>query len=60
MQTGIESQCLSASFSSTGGTISHDRFLNLLCGIINKRTSLRVKLPKGVFDIAIAVHGVFE
>lgn len=30
------------------------------CCIINKRTSQRVKLPEGVFDMTTAVHGVYE
>ena len=34
--------------------------LELLYEIINKRTSQRVKLPEGVFDMTTAVHGVYE
>ena len=34
--------------------------LKLLYEIINKRTSRRVQLPEGVFDMTTAVHGVFE
>ena len=37
-----------------------DFVLKLLYEIINKRTSLRVKLPEGVFDMTTAVHGIFE
>ena len=39
---------------------SDDLVLKLLYEIINKRTSLRVKLPEGVFDMTTAVHGIFE
>ena len=39
---------------------SDDFILKLLYEIINKRTSLRVKLPEGVFDMTTAVHGMFE
>ena len=34
--------------------------LELLYEIINKRTSRRVKLPEGVFDMTTAVHGIYE
>lgn len=34
--------------------------LKLLYEIINKRTSRRVKLPEGVFDMTTAVHGIYE
>lgn len=37
-----------------------DFILKLLYETINKRTSLRVKLPEGVFDMTTAVHGIFE
>ena len=37
-----------------------DFILKLLYEIINKRTSLRVKLPEGVFDMTTTVHGIFE
>ena len=37
-----------------------DFILKLLYEIINKRTSRRVQLPEGVFDMTTAVHGVFE
>ena len=37
-----------------------DFILKLLYEIINKRTSLRVKLPEGVSDMTTAVHGIFE
>ena len=37
-----------------------DFILKLLYEIINKRTSQRVKLPEGVFDMTTAVHGIFE
>lgn len=37
-----------------------DFILKLLYEIINKRTSLRVRLPEGVFDMTTAVHGIFE
>ena len=39
---------------------SDDFVLKLLYEIINKRTSLRVKLPEGVFDMTTAVHGIYE
>ncbi len=39
---------------------SDDFVLKLLYEIINKRTSRRVQLPEGVFDITTAVHCVFE
>lgn len=34
--------------------------LKLLYEIINKKTSQRVKLPEGVFDMTTAVHGIYE
>ena len=34
--------------------------LQLLYEIINKKTSRRVSLPEGVFDMTTAVHGVYE
>lgn len=37
-----------------------DFALELLYEIINKRTSQRVKLPEGVFDMTTVVHGVYE
>ena len=37
-----------------------DFILKLLYEIINKRTSCRVKLPEGVFDMTTAVHGIYE
>ncbi len=37
-----------------------DFILKLLYEIINKRTSLRVKLPEGVFDMTTAIHGIYE
>ena len=37
-----------------------DFVLKLLYELINKGTSLRVKLPEGVFDMTTAVHGVYE
>ena len=37
-----------------------DFILKLLYEIINKRTSRRVKLPEGVFDMTTAVHGIYE
>ena len=37
-----------------------DFALELLYEIINKRSSQRVKLPEGVFDMTTAVHGVYE
>ncbi len=37
-----------------------DFILKLLYEIIDKRTSLRVKLPEGVFDMTTAVHGIYE
>ncbi len=39
---------------------SDDFTLELLYEIINKRTSRRVKLPEGVFDMTTAVHGIYE
>ena len=37
-----------------------DFILKLLYEVINKRTSLRVRLPEGVFDMTTPVHGIFE
>lgn len=37
-----------------------DFILKLLYDLINKATSLRVKLPEGVFDMTTSVHGVYE
>ena len=37
-----------------------DFILKLLYEIINKRTSRRVQLPEGVFDMTTAVHGLYE
>ena len=34
--------------------------LELLYELINKKTSRRVKLPEGVFDMTTAVHGLYE
>ena len=34
--------------------------LKVLYEIINKRTSRRVALPEGVFDMTTAVHGIYE
>ena len=34
--------------------------LKLLYEIINKKTSQRVRLPEGVFDMTTAVHGIYE
>ena len=34
--------------------------LKLLYEIIDKRTSRRVPLPEGVFDMATAIHGIYE
>lgn len=34
--------------------------LKLLYEIINKKTSRRVKLPDGVFDMTTAIHGIYE
>ena len=34
--------------------------LELLYSVINKRTSRRVRLPEGVFDMATTVHGIYE
>ena len=39
---------------------SDDFVLKLLYEIINKKTSQRVKLPEGVFDMITTVHGVYE
>ncbi len=37
-----------------------DFALKLLYEILNKRTSRRVPLPEGVFDMTTAIHGIFE
>jgi len=37
-----------------------DFILKLLYEIVNKRTSLRVKLPEGVFDMTTAIHGIYK
>ena len=50
---GCELEVLEPSFTD-------DFILKLLYEIINKRTSRRVQLPEGVFDMTTAVHGVFE
>lgn len=34
--------------------------LTLLYEILNKKTSQRVRLPDGVFDMTTAVHGVYK
>ncbi len=34
--------------------------LKLLYEIINKKTSRRIQLPEGVFDMTTAVHGIYE
>lgn len=39
---------------------SDDFILKLMYEIINKRTSQRVKLPEGVFDMTTAIHGIYE
>lgn len=39
---------------------SDDFILKLLYEIINKRTSQRVKLPEGIFDMTTAIHGIYE
>ena len=39
---------------------SDNFLLELLYEILNKRTSRRVKLPEGVFDMTTAIHGVYE
>lgn len=39
---------------------SDNYILELLYSIINKHTSRRVQLPKGVFDMATTVHGIYE
>lgn len=39
---------------------SDNAALELLYELINKRTSRRVKLPAGVFDMLTTVHGVYE
>ena len=36
-----------------------DFVLKLLYELINKGTSLRVKLPEGVFDMTTEVHGMY-
>lgn len=37
-----------------------DFILKLLYEIINKKTSRRVRLPEGVFDMTTTVHGIYE
>lgn len=37
-----------------------DFALKLLYEILNKRTSRRVPLPEGVFDMTTAIHGIYE
>ncbi len=39
---------------------SDNETLELLYSIINKKTSRRVTLPEGVFDMTTAVHGIYE
>ena len=39
---------------------SDDSVLKLLYEILNKRTSRRVPLPEGVFDMTTAIHGIYE
>ena len=39
---------------------SDDFILKLLYELTNKRTSQRVKLPEGVFDMTTAIHGIYE
>ena len=39
---------------------SDDFVLKLLYEILNKRTSRRVPLPEGVFDMTTAIHGIYE
>ena len=39
---------------------SDNFMLELLYDIINKKTSRRVKLPPGVFDMTTTVHGIYE
>lgn len=34
--------------------------LKLLYDILNKRSSRRVPLPEGVFDMTTVIHGVYE
>jgi hypothetical protein len=34
--------------------------LTLLYEIINKKTSPRIRLPEGVFDMITTIHGVYE
>lgn len=50
---GCELEVLEPSFAD-------DFILKLLYEIINKRTSRRVQLPEGVFDMTTAVHGIYE
>ena len=50
---GCELEVLEPSFMD-------DFILKLLYEIINKRTSRRVQLPEGVFDMTTAVHGLYE
>ena len=39
----------------------YDNFvLKLLYEILSKKTSRRVRLPEGVFDMTTAVHGIYE
>ena len=39
---------------------SDDFMLKLLYEIINKKTSRRLQLPEGVFDMTTTVHGIYE
>ena len=34
--------------------------LTLLYEILSKKTSRRVRLPDGVFDMTTAIHGIYE
>ena len=40
--------------------VSDNFVLKLLYEILSKKTSQRVRLPDGVFDMTTAVHGIYE
>lgn len=44
----------------TPNQYSDDFMLKLLYEIINKKTSRRLQLPEGVFDMTTTVHGIYE
>ena len=68
-QHGRTASCRTCGYSTTDYGIcelevlepryTDDFVLKLLYELINKGTSLRVKLPEGVFDMTTEVHGVY-